>query len=113
MHNTAFKQIMHYTMQHVHCALTGEIWHAILGILLILVAAIHIFRQNRKLKAGPPVTIWTNFVLIALWAFLFCTGVMMHPLSGIPVLKFLHKLSAVLFILGIIAHIVQHKKEIT
>lgn len=96
--------------------LTGEIWHAILGILLILAAAIHILsanmycRQNMERKHSTYSIRITDWVLPSLLTVLCLTGMLLHPLHGVPVLKILHKLSAILFVPGLIAHIVQHKR---
>lgn len=90
--------------------LTGGIWHAVLGILLIIVATVHLCRQNAKLKHRPRAIQIIDWILIALLAILLLTGILLHPLHGVLALKIIHKLSAVLFVLGIIAHMVQHKK---
>lgn len=92
--------------------LTGGIWHAVLGILLIIIAAVHLCRQNAKLKYRTRSIQIIDWALIALLAILLVTGFLLHPLHEIPALKIIHKLSAVLFVLGVIAHLVQHKKSI-
>lgn len=91
--------------------LTGGIWHAVLGILLLIVATVHLCRQNAKLKHRTRSIQVIDWALIALLAILFLTGLLLHPLHDILALKIIHKLSAVLFVLGVIAHIVQHKKQ--
>lgn len=92
--------------------LTGGIWHAVLGILLIIVATVHLCRQNAKLKYKKRSIQIIDWALIALLAILFLTGILLHPLHELLVLKIIHKLSAVLLVLCIIAHIVQHKKSL-
>lgn len=90
--------------------LTGGIWHAVLGILLIIVAAVHLCKQNAKLKHRARSIQVIDWALIALLAVLLVTGILLHPLNGVLALKIIHKLSAVLFVLGVIAHMVQHRR---
>lgn len=90
--------------------LTGGIWHAILGMLLIIVAAVHLCRQNAKLKYRALSIQIIDWALIALSAILLSTGILLHPLHEVMMLKITHKLSAVLFVIGIIIHLVQHKR---
>lgn len=92
--------------------LTGGIWHAVFGILLTIVATVHLCRQNAKLKYRTRSIQVIDWALIALLAILFLTGFLLHPLHDVLALKILHKLSAVLFVLGVIAHILQHRKSI-
>lgn len=91
--------------------LTGGIWHAVLGILLIIVATVHLCRQNAKLKYRTRSIQIIDWTLIALLAILLSTGILLHPLHEVLLLKIIHKLSAVLFVIGIIIHMVQHKKS--
>lgn len=90
--------------------LTGGIWHAVLGILLIVIATVHLCRQNVKLKYRAHSVQIIDWALIALLALLLSTGILLHPLHEILALKIIHKLSAVLFVPGIIVHMIQHKK---
>lgn len=90
--------------------LTGGIWHAVLGILLIIILTVHLCRQNAKLKHRSRSIQITDWALIALLAILLVSGILLHPLNEVLALKIIHKLSAVLFVAGIIAHMVQHKK---
>lgn len=91
--------------------LTGGIWHAVLGIILIIISIVHLCRQNAKLKHRTRAIQIIDWALIALLAILFITGMLLHPMHGVLALKIIHKLSAVLFVLGIIAHMIQHKKK--
>lgn len=92
--------------------LTGGIWHAVLGILLTVIVVVHLCRQNRRMKHGPPSVRVVDWALIALLAVLFVSGMLLHPLRDALALKIIHKLSAVLFVAGILVHIVQHRKSI-
>lgn len=91
--------------------LTGEIWHAVLGLLLIIAMVVHMCRQMVKMKYKKNVIQAVDWMLIGSLAVLFLTGMLLHPLQGMLVLKILHKLAAVLFVLGIIVHMVQHRKR--
>lgn len=92
--------------------LTGGVWHAVLGILLVIVATIHLCKQNAKLKYRSRAIQVIDWALIALLAILLVSGLLLHPLHEVLALKLVHKLSAVLFVIGVIAHIVQHKKSL-
>lgn len=91
--------------------LTGSILHAVLGVLLIVLMAVHMGGQMKKMpyrKAQIKVMDW---VLILSLAVLFVSGMLLHPLQGVLALKIVHKLAAVIFVLGIIGHIVQHRRK--
>lgn len=90
--------------------LTGDICHAVLGIVLMILIAAHIGRKITKRKHKKPYIRLVDWVLMAVTAILFLTGILLHPLQGVLIIKILHKLSSVLFILGIILHMVQHRK---
>lgn len=89
--------------------LTGEIWHAVLGMFLMIFVVIHICMQSGKIKYKKPAVRRVDRMLIAAMAVLALTGVLLHPLQGAFVIKILHKLSAVLFVIGTIVHVIQHR----
>lgn len=91
---------------------TGEIWHTILGILLIIAASVHLCRQNAKMKYKKHSIRLIDWALIAFLAILLLTGILLHPLHEMVILKIIHKLSAAFLVIGIIIHMVQHKKAI-
>lgn len=91
--------------------LTGDIVHSVLGILLVIAATVHLCRQNVKMKHRSRSIQIIDWILIALLAILFISGMLLHPMREVLALKIVHKISAVLFVLGIIAHIVQHKRS--
>lgn len=90
--------------------LTGEICHAVLGVLLIIIMVVHMCRQIVKMKYNKNSIRVVDWVLMVSLAVLFLTGILLHPLQGISALKILHELAAVFFLLGIIVHMVQHRK---
>lgn len=90
--------------------LTGQIVHAVLGVALIAVLAVHIGKQSKKLKYRKASVRWLDMALMAILAVLFVSGMLAHPLHDVLAVKIIHKLAAVLFVLGIIAHVVQYHK---
>lgn len=91
--------------------LTGEIWHAAAGMLLAVIVVVHICRQIGRLKYMKPSVRRVDYILMAALAVLVLTGILLHPLHGVLAVKILHKLSAVLFVLGMVGHLIQHGKE--
>jgi heme A synthase len=91
--------------------LTGELWHVIFGVIFIILMGKHLcmqmLKKNRQEKA---VRIVEDILLGALLT-LLATGVLMYPLQGALVIKILHKLAALVFVVAVAAHILQHKKR--
>lgn len=92
--------------------LTGDLLHGILGLLLLIVILIHVCRQMKKMKYKKASIRKVDIMLMASLAVLVLTGILLHPLQGMLLLKILHKLSAVLFVIGMIVHVLQHRKEV-
>lgn len=90
--------------------LTGDILHAVIGMILIIVLVVHMCRQMKKMKYRKSSIQIIDIVLMVAMAALFVTGMLLHPLQGVLALKIIHKLAAVIFVLCIIGHIVQHRK---
>lgn len=90
--------------------LTGDIWHAVIGVMLVLMCVSHSCMQMVKMKYQEKRIRLTDEVLMGALAVLSVTGMLMHPLQGVLLVKILHKLSGMVFILGLITHILQHKK---
>lgn len=91
--------------------LTGDIWHAVFGVLLIVTVVGHMFKQKPKMQYQKPAVRILDQVLVGALIVLFVTGMLLHPLQGVLVLKILHKLAAVVLVLGIIGHIAQHRTK--
>lgn len=90
--------------------LTGELIHSVLGLILAVVVFVHMYRQRAKIKYEKPAARLTDWVIIGTLAVLVITGILLHPLHGMLVIKILHKLAAVCFVIGMVAHIIQHRK---
>lgn len=99
--------------------LTGEIAHVVLGMILVVITVAHLCRQMKKMKHQKlPIRVVDQILIAATLVMVFSGimmhplhGVMLHPLHGVMLLKILHKLSAVVFVVGIIIHMVQHKER--
>lgn len=91
--------------------LTGQIIHAVLGLLVVIFMAIHMGMQMKKMRYKKMHVRVVDWVLMASLAVLLVTGMLLHPMQGVLVLKIVHKLAAVLFVLGIIGHIIQHRRK--
>ena len=90
---------------------TGEIPHAIFGFILTILLGIHTWQQLTKMKYKNKYTRLVDWVLLISLAILLVTGILAHPMHSILVIKILHKFSAVIFVLGLIVHILQHVKK--
>lgn len=87
--------------------LTGEGCHAILGMLLMSISAVHVWRHIGKLKykrRSVQITDWV--MLVSLVTALF-SGILLHVLQDTVMLLILHKVSAVLLGIGMIVHVIQ------
>lgn len=91
--------------------LTGGIIHAVLGLLVVMIMAVHVGGQMKKMKYKKPSVRIVDWVLMASLVLLLVTGVLLHPMQDVLALKILHKLAAVLFVLGVIGHILQHRRR--
>ena len=65
--------------------------------------------NKTKIKLLLLVTLILCVLLLGTLAVLMITGILLHPLHGVLIVLILHKLSAVLFVFGLIAHVVQHR----
>lgn len=92
--------------------LTGGIFHAVLGMVMTILVIVHVCAQGKKWKYRKASVRVLDGVLVAASALLLLTGILAHPMHGVLIVKILHKLSAVVFVLGIIAHVIQHRKAV-
>ena len=90
---------------------TGEIWHVVFGVLLVVLMAGHLCRQMVKLRYQKRSVRVADEVLLGALVLLLVTGMLLHPLQGMLGIKLVHKLAAIVFVLGTIGHIVQHRKN--
>lgn len=66
--------------------------------------------KKKEIYKKPSARI-VDWVLMASLIILLVTGMLLHPMQGVLALKILHKLAAVLFVLGVIGHILQHRRR--
>lgn len=90
--------------------LTGQIWHAVFGLALVVIVAVHCCRTKKTMKYRKTSFKAVDILLIVVLALLVITGVLAHPLHDVMAVKIVHKLCAVLFVIGIIVHAAQHGK---
>lgn len=88
--------------------LTGLLWHVVFGVLLTVTVVGHLCKQMAKMKYRKKEIRWIDEMLLAAMAVMFITGIMLHPMQGVFAIRLLHKLSAIVFVLGTIAHVLQH-----
>lgn len=91
--------------------LTGGIIHAVLGVVLVILMAVHMGGQMKKMPYRKALIGVMDWVLIISLAVLFVSGMLLHPMQGVLAVKIAHKLAAVIFVLGIIGHIIQHRRK--
>lgn len=91
--------------------LTGGVLHAIFGIVLAVMFAVHVCKSNKQMKYRKTSVQAVDWILIAALIVLVVSGILLHPLGGLLILKIIHKLAAVIFVLGLFAHILQHVKK--
>ncbi|MCI5647988.1 MAG: hypothetical protein ACI4EG_14705 [Fusicatenibacter sp.] len=91
--------------------LTGEICHVIFGAVLILLSIVHGYRYRKSWKVQKRGVRITDWVMILSLVVLFLTGMLLHPMQGAIAVKIVHKLAAVSFAAGVLAHAWQKKRK--
>lgn len=111
------KQVLLMVITLVLCVLlflqplTGEIWHAVFGILLLFLFCGHMYKHSKKLKYRSKRNQVVDWIMIAALAVVIISGILLHPLHGLLAVKIVHKLSALIFVLGILVHAVQNLRK--
>lgn len=77
---------------------------------MAIIIVVHLRKQSRKMKYKTFSIRCVDYVLMVSFAVAFLTGVLLHPLHGVLLIKILHKLSAFFLVLGMIWHLIQHGK---
>lgn len=90
--------------------LTGEIFHAVLGVFFLIVVGGHVCMKFGKMKYKKRSIQVVDWVIMIALVVLAVSGILIHPLGGMLAVKILHKLSAVIFVLGMIVHMIQYRK---
>lgn len=88
--------------------LTGAKWHVAFGCLLTCMMVRHTCTRMARMKKQKMAIRVVDQVLLVALTTMFVSGMLIHPLQGMLVVKMLHKLSAVVFILAMLGHAAQH-----
>lgn len=91
--------------------LTGDILHAVFGMLLFILALVHTCKNMKKLPHKKKSARTVDWLILVSLAVLVLSGILLHPLHDMTALKILHKLSAVVFVIGAVIHAVQNRKH--
>lgn len=89
--------------------LTGGALHVLLGTALVVVAGVHMIKNRKRMKGASDSQIFVDRGLTAALVIMILTGLLLHPLGNMLFIKMAHKLSSVVFVLGCIIHMIQHK----
>lgn len=54
---------------------------------------------------------FVNRILLAALVVVFFSGILLHPLQQVFAIKMIHKVSSVILVIGVIVHIIQHRKR--
>lgn len=90
--------------------LTGQVVHAVLGLVLVAIIAVHMTKLKGTWKYRKKAIRVLDVLLIVVMVLLVVSGILAHPLHDVLAVKMVHKLCAVLFVLGVLAHAYQHGK---
>lgn len=89
--------------------ITGAAIHCILGGILVVISLVHFLGQKKKVPYMQKGMKLLDISLTLVMLLLIVSGVLVHIFSGIFLWKIVHKVSSVLFLLGIILHLWQHR----
>lgn len=84
--------------------LTGNAVHVVLGSILLLTAAIHIYNNRKKFNLLSKKKEVINFLLLLFTACMVISGIGFHFFHNMLVLKILHKLFGTLFFCMMLLH---------
>lgn len=88
--------------------LTDAKWHVALGVILTCMMVKHTCTRMARMKKQKVTIQVVDQVLLAALTTMFVSGMLIHPLQGRFVVKILHKLSSVVFVLAMLGHAAQH-----
>ena len=90
---------------------TGEVIHALLGLAFTGIMIYYMSKQGKKLPYVPKKYRIVDIVLIISLGIICISGVLLHPLNGVLLIKIVHKLASVVLCIALIWHVIQHKKK--
>lgn len=89
---------------------TGSAVHTLIGFLLVVISAVHLYAKWKKYRYMPSNLRIVDQILILSFVILLISGIASHMSAGLLIFKIIHKLSALVFCIGLIWHTVQHKQ---
>lgn len=90
--------------------ITGTAFHTLIGLLLGILSTIHLFAKWKKYRFMPVNIRRIDQILILSFLFILISGIISHLTAGLLLFNIIHKLSSLVFCIGLIGHVVQHKK---
>lgn len=88
--------------------LTGAKWHVALGVILTCMMVKHTCSRWAKVRKQKQALQVVDQILLISLLVMFVSGMLIHPLHGMIIVKLLHKLSSVVFVLAMVGHVLQH-----
>lgn len=88
--------------------LTGAKWHVVLGVILTCLMVKHTCKRWARLRKQKLALQVVDQMLLISLIVMFVSGMLIHPMHGMLIVKLLHKLSAVVFVLAMVGHVCQH-----
>lgn len=70
-------------------------------------------KKNRKREwlCQKASVLFVDRILLAALIVVFLSGILLHPLQQVFVIKMVHKVSSVILVIGVIVHILQHRRS--
>ena len=90
---------------------TGPVIHIVAGVMLTVVSVSHLWSRIRRMRYMKLSWTIVDIVLIASLMAMFGSGMILHLLRELFVVKIAHKLSSLLFVIVLIVHCIQHLKK--
>lgn len=90
---------------------TGTVIHAVLGLALVTAIVIHTAVSLKNFQYAAKKNKAEDVILICTVIFMIVTGILLHPLGHIFILKLLHKLSGAAFVAECIIHLLLHRQK--
>ena len=91
--------------------LTGVPIHIIIGLIFCVILGIHTWRRRKRIFKCPRAYSVTDIVILAAMFCVLLSGFLLKPLHGITAVLLLHKVSALVFAIGLLVHMVQHMSK--
>lgn len=90
---------------------TGPLLHLTLGIVLIIIAGIHIHGHFKKVKFMERRVKVLDYALIVILVVMAVSGILLHGNKGNMLFMLGHKLSSLAFCIVTIMHVIWHNRS--